>query len=337
MNASVGQVAGVSGELYKPLVVGKRYFVAPRAYYDARSTSFFSGSQQLAEYTEKKNGFGVDLGYQFNSKTELRLGEDYQWYGETLKVGTPIEQAFHITPFVSNARFQYLGQDSVQVPTRGTELRTLYTYSTQSPNSSVGYSQWDTMIAHFIPVRKSRNHLWERVGRNELRGEESGIGGVFAGRTVAIERVQPRRTAGERLFSGADGISLSVDEVESGHWRFDLCRRDFMRLARCGAAPGTPTLPIDVSGALVVKIVDRTDLWRSEYWGQRSQEVVLRVGTDFLASVMRRSMGMLEWAESRIDFVSGLDCVDTGNAARRRREFGQTSRRTALADPRSAR
>jgi NTE family protein len=41
VNASVGQVAGVSGELYKPLVVGKRYFVAPRAYYARTVSGFF--------------------------------------------------------------------------------------------------------------------------------------------------------------------------------------------------------------------------------------------------------------------------------------------------------
>ncbi len=130
VEASVGQIAGASGELYKPLITGKHYFVAPRAYYEQTESSFFSGSQQLADYTEQRNGFGVDLGYQFSSKAELRVGEDYQWYGESLRIGMPIEEAFHITPFVTNVRFQYLGQDSVQVPTRGTEFRTVFNYLT---------------------------------------------------------------------------------------------------------------------------------------------------------------------------------------------------------------
>ena len=68
MDASVGQLAGISGELYKPLFVGKRYFVAPRAYYAHAVSAYYSGSQQLAQYTEERNGFGVDLGYQFNSR-----------------------------------------------------------------------------------------------------------------------------------------------------------------------------------------------------------------------------------------------------------------------------
>ena len=198
-------MAGVSGELYKPLVFGKRYFVAPRAYYDHANTSFFSGSQQLAEYTENKNGFGVDLGYQFNSKTELRLGEDYQWYGETLKVGTPIEQAFHITPFVSNARFQYLGQDSVQVPTRGTDLRSLYIYSTQSPNSSVGYSQWDTMIEHFIPI-KNRGIIFGRgAGGTSFGAENLGLAGFSLGGPLRLSAYNRGELLGNDYFLAQGG------------------------------------------------------------------------------------------------------------------------------------
>ncbi len=253
LDASIGQVAGVSGELYKPLVFGKRYFVAPRAYYDHSNTSFFSGSQQLAEYTENKNGFGIDLGYQFNSKTELRLGEDYQWYGETLKVGTPIEQAFHITPFVSNARFQYLGQDSVQVPTRGTELRTLYTYSTQSPNSSVGYSQWNTMIAHFIPVKSRGIIFGTGSGGTSFGADNLGLAGFSLGGPLRLSAYNRGELLGNDYFLAQGGYLYQLmklnpvigDSIYAG---------GFYEIGKVwGAAPGTPTLPNDVSGILIVK------------------------------------------------------------------------------------
>ncbi len=73
--------------------------------------------------------------------------------------GEPVEQAFHITPFVTNVKFQYLGQDSVQVPTKGTEIVSQFNYSTKSPFSSIGYSQWYATIDHFIPV-KSRGIIF---------------------------------------------------------------------------------------------------------------------------------------------------------------------------------
>ncbi len=182
--------------LYKPLVAGKRYFVAPRAYYGHTVSSFFSGSQQLAQYTENKNGFGLDLGYQFSSKAELRIGEDYQWYSEDLRIGTPIEQDFHITPWVTNMRFQYLGQDSVQVPTRGTEFRTQYNYFTQRPNSSEGFSQWISDDSALYSGQEQGNYLRDWLRWNQLWGDRPGASRIFARWSAPLERLPSGRVAG---------------------------------------------------------------------------------------------------------------------------------------------
>jgi NTE family protein len=254
LDASIGQqAAGVSGELYKPLLVGKRYFVAPRAYYEHTVSAFFSGNQQLAQYTEHKNGFGVDLGYQFNSKTELRLGEDYQWYGETLRIGTPIEQAFHITPFVSDVRFQYLGQDSVQVPTRGTEVRTLYTYSTQSPNSSGGYSQWDSTISHFIPVKSRGIIFGSGSGGTSFGATNLGLAGFSLGGPLRLSAYNRGELLGNDYFLAQGGYLyrlLNLNPVIGD----SLYATGFYEIGKVwGGVPGTPNLPNDISGALVVK------------------------------------------------------------------------------------
>ncbi len=253
VNASVGQVAGVSGELYKPLVVGKRYFVAPRAYYARAVSSFYSGSQQLAEYNEGRNGFGVDLGYIFNSKTELRIGEDYQWYSEKLRIGTPIEQTFAITPFVSSARFQYLGQDSVQVPTRGTELRTLYTYSTQTPNSSGGYSQWDTKISHFIPVGSRGIIFGTSSGGTSFGAPDLGLAGFSLGGPLRLSAYNRGELLGNDYFLAQPGYMyrlLKLNPVIGDA----IYAAGFFEIGKVwGGPPGTPNLPFDVSGAAVIK------------------------------------------------------------------------------------
>jgi NTE family protein len=253
VDGSVGQVAGVSGELYKPVVVGKRYFVAPRAYYARTVSAFYLGSQQLAQYTEEKNGFGVDLGYIFNSKTELRLGEDYRWYSEKLRVGTPIEEAFHLTPFVSNARFQYLGQDSVQVPTRGTELRTLYTYSTQSPNASGGYSQWDTTMSHFIPVGSRGIIFGTGSGGTSFGATNLGLAGFSLGGPLRLSAYNRGELLGNDYFLAQTGYMyrlLKLNPVIGD----SIYATGFFEIGKVwGGAPGTPSLPFDVAGAAVVK------------------------------------------------------------------------------------
>jgi NTE family protein len=253
VNASVGQVAGISGELYKPLFVGKRYFVSPRAYYARTVSAFFSGSQQLAQYTEQKNGFGADLGYTFSSKAELRFGEDYQWYSEKLRIGSPIEQAFHITPFVSNVRFQYLGQDSVQVPTRGTELRTQYIYSTQSPNSSVGYSQWDTTLSQFIPVGSRGIIFGTGSGGTSFGATNLGLAGFSLGGPLRLSAYNRGELLGNDYFLAQTGYLyrlLKLNPVIGD----SIYATGFFEMGKVwGGAVGTPNLPFDVSGAVIVK------------------------------------------------------------------------------------
>jgi NTE family protein len=253
LNASVGQVAGINGELYKPLVAGKRYFVAPRLYYEHTVSAFFSGSQQLAEYTQERNGLGVDLGYRFSANAELRVGEDYQWYGESLRIGTPIEQTFHITPFVSNVRFQYLGQDSAQLPTRGSEFRTQYNYLTQRPNSSVGFSQWNSTMAHFIPVRTRGIIFGTASGGTSFGAKDLGLAGFSLGGPLRLSAYHQGELLGTDYFLAQAGylhrlVKLNPvigDSIYAG---------GFYEIGKVwDGAPGTPTLPNDISGALIIK------------------------------------------------------------------------------------
>jgi len=253
LNASVGQEAGVNGELYKPLVAGKRYFVAPRAYYGHTVSAFFSGSQQLAEYTEERNGFGVDLGYRFNAKAELRAGEDYQWYGESLRIGMPIEEAFHITPFVSNVRFQYLGQDSAQVPTRGTEFLTQYNYLTQKPNSTGGFSQWDSTVSHFTPVGRRGTIFGTGAGGTSFGATGLGLAGFSLGGPLRLSAYHRGELLGSDYFLGQAGYLYRLVRLNPVIGD-SIYAAGFYEIGKVwGAAAGTPSLPNDISGALIMK------------------------------------------------------------------------------------
>jgi NTE family protein len=255
LNASVGQVAGINGELYKPLIVGKRYFVAPRIYYEHTVSAFFSGSQQLAEYTKEKNGFGVDLGYRFSANAELRVGEDYQWYGESLRIGTPIEQVFHITPFVSNVTFQYLGQDNVQLPTRGTEFRTQYNYLTQRPDSSNGFSQWDSKVSHFTPAGKRGIIFGTGAGGTSFGATGLGLAGFALGGPLRLSAYHQGELLGSDYFLGQTGYFhrlLKLNPVIGD----SIYAAGFYEIGKVwNGAGGTPHLPNDIAGALVIKTI----------------------------------------------------------------------------------
>ena len=253
VDAFVGQVAGISGELYKPIIPGKRFFVAPRAYYAHTVVPFFSGGEQLSQYTEEKNGFGIDLGYQFGSKAELRAGEDYQWYGYDLRIGVPVEQAFHITPFVTNVKFQYLGQDSVQVPTKGTEIVSQFNYSTKSPFGSVGYSQWYATIDHFIPVKSRGIIFGTGSGGTSFGTTNLGLAGFSLGGPLRLSAYNRGELLGSDYFLAQGGYLyrlLKLNPVIADA----IYATGFYEIGKVwNASPGTPTLPNDFAVGAVIK------------------------------------------------------------------------------------
>jgi NTE family protein len=253
VQGSIGQLAGASGELYKPIFPGKALFVAPRGYFAHQERVYFMDGQQLAQFTEHKNGFGLDLGYEFNSKTELRVGEDYQWYGEQRTIGTPIAQQFSLTPWVSSVRFQYLGQDDVMVPTRGSIVQSAYNYDTQRPNASGGFSQWETYSSHFIPVGRRAIVFGAASGGTSFGATNLGLAGFSLGGPLRLSAYSRGELLGNDYFLFQPGVLFRLarlNPVIGGA----VYATAFYEIGKVWGAPsGTPTLPNDISGGFVVK------------------------------------------------------------------------------------
>lgn len=253
VEGSVGEIAGADGELYKPIFAGSKLFVAPRMYYQHTENAFFTEGQQLAQYLEHKNGFGLDLGYQFNAKTELRLGEDYQWFGEMRTIGTPIAQEFHLTPWVSSARFQYLGQDDVMVPTKGSIVQSQLQHSTERPNTSGGYSQWNTYTAHFLPVAHRGILFATARGGTSFGTSGLGLAGFSLGGPLRLSAYARGELLGSDYFLVQPGAMFRLARLNPvfGDAVYAIGTYEIGKV--WDGAAGTPTLPNDVSGGLLVK------------------------------------------------------------------------------------
>jgi NTE family protein len=196
---------------------------------------------------------GADLGHQFGTKAELRVGEDYQWFGEELRIGTPIQQAFQLKPFVSNATFQYLGQDDVQLPTRGTEVRSRYIYSTEQPKESGGYSQWDSTVAHFIPVGQKGIIFGVGAGGTSFGATNLGLAGFALGGPLRLSAYGQGELLGSDYFLAQTGYEYRLLKLNPVIGE-SIYASAFYEIGKVwNAAAGTPTLPYDVSGALVIK------------------------------------------------------------------------------------
>jgi len=256
LDGAVGPVAGLVGELYKPmhfLHFRKGYFVAGRAYLTYTTAYFFNGSSQLSQYREHRNGFGVDGGYQFNTRTELRIGEDYQWYGDKRTIGEPEQKEFSLRPWVTSTRFQYLGQDNVQVPTRGSIVQSSLSYYTQRPNRSSGYAQMNTYLAHFMPVKERGIVAVTLNGGTSFKAQNLGLAGFELGGPLRLSAYERGELLGDDYFLLQAGYlhQLTTLSPVIGDAVYAAA---FYEVGKTWNGPtGTPSLPNDFAAGLVIK------------------------------------------------------------------------------------
>jgi NTE family protein len=253
LDGGVGQPAGLNAELFKPLKAGSHAFVAPHAYLVHQVNPYFVGTEQLEQYKEKRNGLGADLGYQFNARTEVRVGEDFQWYSEHRTIGTPAAQEFTLTPFVSKVRFQYLGQNDMMVPTQGTLVSATYNYFTERPNGSGGYSQMIGRVEQFIPIRSRDILSFQGQGGTSFGADGLGLAGLTLGGPLRLSAYARHELLGSDYFLGQVGYlhllaklnPVFADAVYAG---------GFYEIGKMyGSNSQTPSLPNDVTAVVVIK------------------------------------------------------------------------------------
>jgi len=253
LDGSVGQLAALAGELFKPVKAGSHAFVAPHAYLAHAVNPYYQGTEQLEQYREKRNGLGIDFGYQFNARTELRVGEDVQWFSEHRTIGSAVAQEFSLLPYVSKFRFQYLGQNDMMIPTRGSIVSTTYNYYTEGPNNSGGYSQMVGRLDHFFPVKSHDVLFGVAQGGTSFGADNLGLAGLSLGGPLRLSAYARNELLGTDYFLGQVGYlhkllqlnPVIADEVYVG---------GIYEIGKMyGGNPHTPSLPNDFAAVIVAK------------------------------------------------------------------------------------
>lgn len=253
VDGMVGQLAGFDAELYKPLRAESRWFVAPHAYVTHSETGYYSGSDQLAQFKQRKNGLGGDVGYHFNARIELRVGEDYQWFGERRTVGSPVAQEFSLTPLVSSLKFQYLGQNEVMLPTRGSAVRSNFSYYTQRPNASGGLSQFNGTVEHFIPLGKRGILFGTASGGTSFGASNIGLAGFSLGGPLRLTAYSRGELLGTDYFLGQAGYLVRLSHLNP-IFGDAIYAGGFYEIGKInGGIAETPSVPNDGTAIVVIK------------------------------------------------------------------------------------
>jgi NTE family protein len=195
----------------------------------------------------------ADVGYQFNARTELRAGEGYQWFGEHRTVGNPIGQEFDLTPLVTSARFQYLGQDDVMLPTKGSVLRSNFNYYTQRPNSKDGLSQLNVTMEHFIPSGKRGILFGTASGGTSFGASNLGLAGFSLGGPLRLTAYDRGELLGDDYFLGQAGYLFRLSHLNP-IFGDAIYAGGFYELGKInGGNSGTPSVPNDGTAIVVMK------------------------------------------------------------------------------------
>src|ERR1035438_10475870 len=82
---------GLRSEYYHPFTPFTHWFVAPRAGIDDTPFYVYENNKLLSIYRRKEGGGAVDVGYQFGTTGELRVGYEGGWQKFGLQIGNPNE------------------------------------------------------------------------------------------------------------------------------------------------------------------------------------------------------------------------------------------------------
>lgn len=185
-DAFFGSSYGVASEYYRPFTATSKWFVAPRLYATSTLFDVYNNRDLLAsQYEVGQDGFGVDVGYALNSRSEIRLGQDLLWFGIHRRISEDAIPSITERQEVTSLRYQYFGADNAVLPLRGTTLQASYDWR-QRASSLQPFSQAEIKAAWFLPLSARGSLLFTASGGTsfgasvlELRLQSFTLGGPF--------------------------------------------------------------------------------------------------------------------------------------------------------------
>ncbi|MCL2661113.1 MAG: hypothetical protein FWD64_11440, partial [Acidobacteriaceae bacterium] len=177
----------------------------------------------------------------------------FQQFSVKHTIGNSLGDEFSLRPWVSAVKFQYLGQDNVQVPVRGSIVAAQYNYSSVRPNSPGGYSQFTGELEHFMPIR-SRGILTTALqGGTSFGANNLGLAGLTLGGPMRLTAYSRNELLGTDYALGQVGylhrlikMNPVIADAAYAGGIYEIGKMH-------GANAQTPSLPNDVAGVVVVK------------------------------------------------------------------------------------
>jgi NTE family protein len=131
---------GLRSEYYHPFTSLTHWFVAPRGLVDSNPFYIYTNNKLLSIYRRNTLGGGVDVGYQFGTTGELRVGYEGGWERFARQIGNPNELP-SVSGTFGDARIQYKLDrlDDPVIPRAGQNLQANFQWVSTSPEAPKPY------------------------------------------------------------------------------------------------------------------------------------------------------------------------------------------------------
>ena len=152
----VGTEDGIASELYQPLSFRRDWFVAPRAGIRLFDVPFFDAGQEVAILDVRASEAAVDLGYQFGSYAEARLGLALEYAKVDVATGIVDLPTDHIQSVGVATRWTLDRLDDADVPRDGVfaSLRAFKAF--EAMGSDADYTRVELVLGEMGEHRQRR-------------------------------------------------------------------------------------------------------------------------------------------------------------------------------------
>jgi NTE family protein len=194
-----------ASEFYQPLG-DTHLFIAPYAFASKVPRNEFTGQTRIAVFGDERAGGGLDLGFNTGQRSELRLG--YEIFDGKLAplIGSAGLASVAGSTGEFRARYVWDGQDSPEVPGRGTRLVASLSRVLQSPGLLHPISQLDVQTSTFIPTGPKTSLFFLASGGTTFHGTAGPLQVFTLGGTFRLGAYLPQEFVGNHYAYSSFGF-----------------------------------------------------------------------------------------------------------------------------------
>jgi len=195
-----GNTYGLGSELYRPFTPVSKWFFAPHGVATTRVFKIYEKGSPLADYKLGQAEIGMDVGYGFNSFSELRFGYEVGYLDAKLRLGTPVFNS--LSGRVGDARLHYLFDhtDDPVIPRSGVRSETTFRWFDTSPGAASAFPSWQAKLEYFQPVSALGSVFVNGEGGTTFGFNNTGIPQFFLGGPLTLSAYGLNELQGNKYY-----------------------------------------------------------------------------------------------------------------------------------------